>query len=274
MTSQNINSQDEYVAWDYIPIGKSARKGHLLLSMQWARSRDLNEVVEHSTRIGGSDMEAREFAHGLVAGVRDFLSRRELRTVALMFLLELERRNQETPNPQEITAIEAAVSRIARQVGHISPRMDDLPLAEVPVKLYDLRAWKAPVSTADTFVSCPESMTVTSGERFGIAARNDLGEGLFWHAAAAPKGALSLFDKCYRETEHRDDSSHELDTHFMFQAMDQGSLTLRFNLQRGAQIVDTIEVLVNVAPFQPAAVAPVVVSPLSEHNDLPIQAAE
>lgn len=236
----------EYIAnspnWERYDPPSIVRKGALALALQWHKANDIRELTAHMKMAGGTEMAAQSFANGIIDHVGPYMSRTDLKQMALAILLELERKNQETPNPPNCDDIASAIVRIQHQVSHEASYMQDLPSHRAKLRQIDPRV-------------NPE-ISIVTGERFTVSLPTRVEDGYVWWFGEIDSPILSTVSTLKRDpmSDSSEDGNVEcIETVFTFQGMHEGEANIDFKLCRsfaGMEILAQMKLAVKISPYK------------------------
>ena len=216
----STSTQGPSINWVKLDSHSLIQKGAIALSLQWLKSTDVMSAARHVTEEGGAEMMARSFAVGLLNHLDGYLSRMDLNQVALAFLLELERRNQETPNPSNCNDIAAAVCRIQGQFMRDRGATRALP------------RWGDALKTIDP-VNTP-TIGVESGERFQVEMPVDRMHGYGWCNVDISGDSVGIVSRHQKDSLADIDGRKKITTIFSFQGIHEGECRIKFTLNNSS----------------------------------------
>lgn len=193
-------------SWVEFKPANLLQKDALALNVEWLRSVSRDDVIAHFDS-GSDDERSKTFASSLVEIVGSAMNRRELHRLALEVLLELERRNQETPRPPDVSLLAAAVARLGMQSNQERQVEVDLPRSSQPLRQFDPRAVPA--------------LELQCGERVVFSLPEKAKSGARWYLESQ-SGPVGLVDMLVAGPELA------RTTQFTIQALSPGEATLVF----------------------------------------------
>lgn len=207
--------------WEQFDSPSMVQKGHLALAMQWYKATSAEVIARDMVSEGGAEMMARTFAVGLLNHLDGYMTRMDLSQVALAFLLELERRNQETPNPRNCDDIASAVERIQSQFGIGQGVSAVLP------------RWGDRLRIVDPKVT--PQIALLAGERFEVEMPVDAADGYGWWNLDVSSGAVGIVSRHKRNFSTEKDGLKTINTIFTLQGLHEGVCRIKFTLNISGQ---------------------------------------